>query len=102
MASESTIVAILHSPVDDTTGERKRILLQSDTENIVDPTTGKKLSEMIKDVTYGDASESSSGLMSPTQVTNIKSLMSDTNIISETNPGQPCMWYQIQEEDDDT
>ena len=97
MATENTIVGILHSPADDETGERKRILIQTTPDNIIDEKTGKTLTQILEENTYSDATESNSGLMSPTYVVNLKALMNDTNVISETNPNKPCMWYQIEE-----
>lgn len=97
MASESTIVGILHTPADDTTGERQEILIRTSLDYVIDPTTGKSAREVLRDNTYSDATEEKSGLMSPTYVTNMKTLMNDTTIISETNPNQPCLWYHIQD-----
>lgn len=98
MATEQTIVGILHSPVDAETGERKRILIQTTTDNVLDPKTGKPLTETIAANTYTDATETNSGLMSPTYVKNIKQLMSEEQVISEDNPNRACVWLQIDEE----
>lgn len=95
MADVNTIIGILHAPADEN-GERKQILIQTSPDNIIDPNTGKTLTEILKSNTYSDATETSSGLMSPTYVVNLKNLMNDTNVISETDPGKPCMWYQIE------
>lgn len=97
MATENTITAILYTPVDELTGVRKRILIQADSSQVIDPATGKTLVELIKANTYSEATETKAGLMSPTHVVNLNTLMKDTNVISETDPGKPCMWYQIDE-----
>ena len=95
MADVNTIIGILHAPADEN-GERKQILIQTSPDNIIDPNTGKTLTEILKSNTYSDATETSSGLMSPTYVVKLKNLMNDTNVSSETDPGKPCMWYQIE------
>ena len=97
MATENTITAILYTPVDEITGVRKRILIQTDSEQVIDPATGKTLVELIKANTYSEATESKAGLMSPTHVSNLTMLMNESTVISETDPGKPCMWYQIDE-----
>lgn len=96
MAVEKTILAKLNTPVDSNTGQRTQILLQTTPENVIDPETGKNLKQMMNDITYPDATTSESGLMSPQQVTNLSTLMSERTIISEENPGQPCMWIEIE------
>ena len=48
MATENSITAILYTPVDETTGERKRILIQTNSDQVIDPATGKTLVELIK------------------------------------------------------
>lgn len=97
MATENTITAILYTPVDETTGERKRILIQTNSDQVIDPATGKTLVELIKANTYSEATENKAGLMSPTHVSNLTTLINDAVVISETDPGKPCMWYQIDE-----
>ena len=105
MASANTIAGKLYTPADPNTGERRQILVQSTTDNIFDGATGKTLKSMILDGdiggNYSDATESSSGLMTPTQVTNLNNLINEKVIISSISnqPNEPCMWYAVEVEE---
>ena len=96
MAAEKTIVAKLFTPIDENTGERKMIIFQTTPENVIDPETGQTMSERMDENTYGDATPSSSGLMTPTQVTNLNTLFESKTVVSEDDPGVPCMWFQVE------
>lgn len=102
MAAEKTITAKLYTPIDETTGERKRILIQTTADNVIDPETGESVKQMIADCTYSEATETESGLMSPTHVKNMKTLMESKIVVSEDDPGVPCMWYQIEGIEEDS
>lgn len=95
MAAEKIIVGVFYSPADEN-GERKRIIIQTNIDNIIDEETGKTLTQLIKENTYTDATEQSSGLMSAQSVKNLKQLMGEAVVISEVDPKKPCMWYKIE------
>ena len=97
MAAEKTIVAKLYTPTDETTGERKQIVFQTTPDNVIDPETGKTMREEMADNTYGDASETERGLMSATQVQTLNQLFESKTVVSEDDPGVPCMWFQIED-----
>lgn len=108
MASASSISGKLYTPVDSTTGERKQILVQTTIDNVFDGSTGKSLTQMIRDgetgEKYSDATETSSGLMTPTYVTNLNNLMNEKVVISSISnqPTDACMWYAVESEETDS
>ena len=91
-----TIIGEFYAPADEN-GTRKRIIIQVDPKNVVD-STGKTLEQMLAENQYSDASTSQSGLMSPQMVINVNNLMADKLVISDTEPGEACMWYQIKDQ----
>ena len=102
--TENTVIGKLHTPVDETTGERKVILLRTTSDLVSDPVTGESVKVSIKNLQNAtkDATETSSGQMTPEMVTNLNNLMGDQVIIS---PDQPtvgeCLWYQVEAEEAD-
>ena len=103
--TESTVIGKLHTPVDETTGERKVILLRTTSELVYDPVTGESMKTQIKNLQNAtkDATETSSGQMTPEMVTNLNTLMGDQVIISPDQPAAAeCLWYQVEAEEADT
>ena len=103
--TESTVIGKLHTPVDETTGERKIVLLRTTSDLVSDPETGESVKTAIKNLKNAtkDATETSSGQMTPEMVTNLNTLMGDQIIISPDQPAAAeCLWYQVEAEELDT
>lgn len=98
MPSVNTVVVRMHTPADPDTGERKRMIIETTSDYVFDTDTGQTIKEMIKERTYGNASDTEPGLMSSTQVNNLNTLVEEQNIFSEDQPEVPCMWFQIMPE----
>jgi hypothetical protein len=96
MPNEHVIYGSLKTPVDIATGERKTILLQTTTEHVIDPSTGKNIKELVEGLVMNDVNETKSGLMSSVMYRNFLSLVDNEPVISVNNPNRPCMWYKIE------
>jgi hypothetical protein len=100
--TESTIIGKLHTPVDESSGERKIILLRTTSDLVSDPVTGESVKATLKNLqnSVKDATETSSGQMTPEMVTNLNNLMGDQVIISPAQPSVcECLWYQVEAEE---
>ena len=98
--STNTIIGEFYAPADED-GVRRRIIIQVDPKNVITE-DGRTLEELLSDNTYSDVSETASGLATPQMLQNINNLMLDKVVISSSDPGESCLWYQIKEETEGT
>lgn len=96
MPNEHVIYGKLKSPVDAVTGERKTILLQTTTEHVIDPSTGKNIKELVEGLVMNIVNETKSGLMSSSMYSTFLSLAENEPVISATNPNRACIWLKIE------
>lgn len=96
MPNEHVIYGKLRSPVDAVTGERKTILLQTTTEHVIDPSTGKNIKELVEGLVMNIVNETKSGLMSSSMYNTFLSLAENEPVISANNPNRACTWLKIE------
>ena len=96
MAQETTIYGQLFTPENED-GQRRLVILDSDLDHVRDPASNKTLREILAERNYSNATETTSGLMASGDKVKLESLNRTRPIISEFDPGVPCMWYQVLE-----
>ena len=92
MASANIINGRLHTPEDEN-GERQVIMLETDVDHVKDLDSDKTLRELLSE---------QSGLMSAGDKTKLETLYNEKVIVSESDPGVPCMWYEVLNNDEES
>lgn len=101
MASANIINGRLHTPEDEN-GERQVIMLETDVDHVKDLDSDKTLRELLSEQTYTNATPTQSGLMSAGDKTKLETLYNEKVIVSESDPGVPCMWYEVLNNDEES
>ena len=96
----SAVIARLETPAKED-GSRDRMYVETCLDAVVDPTTGKKLTKVLKEMKEPLASDKNPGLMSPTDKVTVDRLYKSEVILSTTDPDRECIWLEEIEVDEE-
>ena len=91
------IIGRINTPLRDD-GTRYQIYFETSIDAVVDPNTGKTVRQLIDEKTYPEASKTQAGLMSTQDKEHLDEIYNQLVVVSEENPGRPCIWYELLKE----